>query len=213
MGAAAETTSNLDLSLYNYPYVAGGPQWSPDGQNLYYARVLRAWPAGFAQSAPQATERYEVSVRKFSLSSRSETELLRRATDGSFRVLESPDGKYLLTAIQNAAPRTVTVLLIPTDGSPATDLVTSSAGVGLGLVMWAPDSQSVFIRRNSGNGQVETWRYTLSGDGRPVGPAAQTNLGGAHVVSPDGSRVAFTTNSGPSQVRPYDLYAIDRLIE
>ena len=132
------------------------PQWAPDGRSLYFRRPIRKGPQAF-----------EEAWMRFDLADGKETELYRKVggnptlNSGAF-ILVSPDGRYLASKAASSGTARDPIIIIPTDGSPARELVSTTEPSRLGLLMWAPDSRSLFVKKRNG-AAIETWRYTLDG--------------------------------------------------
>jgi hypothetical protein len=110
----------------------------------------------------------------------------------------SPDGRYLASKAASSGAARDPIIIIPTDGSPARELVSTTEPSRLGLLMWAPDSRSLFVKKRNG-AAIETWRYTLDGAAHRVKDRTfdrvdNVSLGGIvgyAAVAPNGKQVVF----------------------
>jgi dipeptidyl aminopeptidase/acylaminoacyl peptidase len=121
------------------------PAWSPDGSKVYYRDDLD----GMA------------SLVERDLSTGRDRELIQRAALGGVNL--SPDGKYIATASQDAASKTVSWLLIPTNGDPVKELMRVNQPEGVGYWVWTPDSRAVVVRKRAGGNPDEAWRVPIDG--------------------------------------------------
>ena len=69
-------------------------------------------------------------------------------------LVASPDGRYLATLVKTpSASNETTLMIVPTDTGPPRALFTTR-DASLSLLMWAPDSESVIVRRSGGSSEV-----------------------------------------------------------
>jgi Tol biopolymer transport system component len=178
---------------------AAGVTPSPDGRFVYYRRH-------------PVTGRVEIVKRE--LASGQEVQLIRETDVPLVGWLEvSPDGRFIATPTGVGTATSNTVLLIPTDGSGARTLPQFGGAGRASVLGWAPDSGSVYLRkddRREGVEQVlrELWRVFL--DGRaPI--KLDTNLPsiGRAVVSPDGRQIAFHVNS---PAKPSEVWVMENFL-
>ena len=169
------------------------PLESPDGKYLYY-------PVEHDDGRETAVVRREVL-------SGQEKELLRRANIDRFLSL-SPDGKYLAVHEINAARAPVAVLLLPTSGDAAREIVRVSDPQRSGFFAWTPDGKSMLTRKMSGPGNAEHWLYPLDG-GEPVQLGAPRPGVPALAVHPDGKRVAYAAVTRP---QPFEIWALENFL-
>ena len=189
------------------------PEWAPDGRSLYFRRPLRT-----------KARTFEEAWMRFDLADGSETELFR-ATGGNgygvygASILVSPDGRYLASKAAGSGAARDPIIIIPTDGSPARELVSTTEPSSLGLLMWAPDSRSLFVKKRSGNA-IETWRYTFDGTPHRVRDTTFDRVDGVGLgvigfarVAPDGKHVVF----GEVELSEGDglehIWALERVVD
>jgi serine/threonine protein kinase len=181
------------------------PSWSPDGsQVLFYSANL--------QNTPSPPKLYVVGM-----DGGAPREILADTLStltGRLRAAWHPDGKRVsLWAEKRGAG--LTFLTAPLDGgsavtsqiSPAIDQQRRAAGVDLFDFQWAPSGQAIYFEGIS-RGVHNIWKVvvdaeSLSWIGGPerltTGPGPDGNL----ALSPDGSKLAFTTRQ--EQTRLWSL--------
>jgi len=120
---------------------------SPDAQFLYYGRYQVERSTG--------TQTFTI-VRRENASGK-DTDLVQRGNLNGMTL--SPDGRHLATVSIDKGTKRSSVLLVPTAGGAPHELMGDDR-VRLAVQMWAPDSRSLFVRKDS-----ELWRAPL--DGRP----------------------------------------------
>src|SRR5205823_4398684 len=121
---------------------------------------------------------------KRDLASGHEDELFQQTAETPLNL--SPDGRYIVTVSVDPSTNSRSILLIPTSGGEPRELIHD----GGNPVMWAPDSQSVLLRKG-----VELWRAPLDG-GQPSKLDVTLDPGmGAFRVHPDGRQVAIQMRS------------------
>jgi Tol biopolymer transport system component len=187
------------------------PIWTTDGKGIYYSRF---------SSAGQLT-----LIVERDLSSGNEREIIRRSGPRLLVVDLSPDGKYFVApdgdwfAGPPATPartRKWNVLLIPVSGGEARELMHGESHGG-GILMWAPDSRSVFVYsiRDKSTGDREVWRVSLD-DAEPQKLGLNVNflgpLGNSDQqfhVHPDGKRVAF---AAAAPTKPEEVWALENFL-
>jgi Tol biopolymer transport system component len=169
--------ASLVYAVPNAP-TAQLPEWSPDGQTLYY---LRRNSAGSEQTFIARN-----------LTSGNERELVRRPTLGGLQL--SWDGRYLATSVGGA------VVLVPTDGTaprefrpPAESTAVEPGGKppNFGAASWAPDSRSIIARLARADGPSELWRVSIDGGPPQKMQFALEAQALAFRISPDGAHVAY----------------------
>jgi len=171
------------------------PRLAPDGTHVYYSRHVFG-PTGTRERAFVA----------HNLASGEARELVRRPALGNVHL--SPDGRYIATASNDAAAKSLVVLLVPTSaGEQVRELMRADQSPGYGILAWAPDSRSVFLRRptQSTHAVHEMWRAPIDG-GKPakLDSTLEASIGGFR-VHPDGRRVAYQVSS-PS--KPAEVWVL-----
>lgn len=164
---------------------------SPDGRFLYYRRAVKAPGELLATS--------QIFVKR-DLASGNEREIIRRNNLGALML--SPDGRFIATGSIDASG-TQTFLLIPTSGGEPRELMQGERPGS--IQMWAPDSQSVFIRKGS-----ELWRAPLDG-GQPskLDVTMDPAMGPFFAVHPDGRQIAIQMN-GPN--KPAEIWVLENFL-
>ena len=113
----------------------------------------------------------------------------------------SPDGRYAVASKRHPSSGSIT-LVIPISGEGPRDVEGS-------FIMWAPDSQSMVLRKPSAGGESELWRVPVDGgDGRKL----EWKFGaGIRLVrpSPDGRRLAMMVTSTP---KPGEVWALENFL-
>jgi Tol biopolymer transport system component len=175
---------------------------APDGKTFYCIRQDGAESVFLAVDLASGTER----------------EIIRRANLGGLNL--SPDGRYLATPSIDPTDHARTFLVIPVDGGsprvviriagePEAEAQKNFKEGRMTIWSWAPDSQSVLIRKRSGGPpDYELWQGFVDGAiSRRVSAKAEPPLGrGGMRLSPDGGRVAFvvsgssTTERAPARI-------------
>jgi Tol biopolymer transport system component len=164
------------------------PTWSLDGRTLYY------WN--------RVNEDMEHVFVARNMASGAERELVRRAFLGALML--SPDGRFLVTETADRKTNERVILLVPTDGGAARDLMRIPSGVTgndlsrvnrgarLAPAFWAPDGQSVIARQQrEPEGPSELWQVPINTEpARKLPSVLQANVF-AFRISPDGRRVAY----------------------
>jgi Tol biopolymer transport system component len=178
--------------------------WAPDANMVY---TVRPW---MSDSRPAVVLSHDAA-------SGQEKELYRSSErvglPAKGRPL-SPDGKWLAVGRfvqkEDTATRPIKILLIPTSGGEARELVTIEAPQGLLDFCWTPDGKHIvysqYNRKGGFTSTVELWEIFMEGGTpRKLG----LSMGWLHQVSfhPDGKRIAFTAG-GQSW---YDVWVIENL--
>jgi Tol biopolymer transport system component len=182
------------------PLGAGGginPMWTPDGKRIVFTRLI-------TQADPRVA-----AVIERDLASGTEREIFRKTrpapwNPGWMFVDLSPDGRSVAAVVNEAWPGgetgTWSLLLAPVTGGEPRELMRGEAR-GADVLMWAPDSRSVFVTAIragvEGQGPRDVWRVPIDGSapqkldldlaslGRPFNSDQRMH------VHPDGRRVAF----------------------
>jgi Tol biopolymer transport system component len=195
-------TGETSLLVQKAGVQQGAAPWSPDGKKIYYRRV--------ASDGVAFVER--------DLASGNETELIRRATLGNVQL--SPDGRYIATGSVDPATNSSTFLLIPVAGGEPRELMRagSKADSAPSMLTWAPDSQSLLIRkRPSGENQSgEVWRALLDGsEARKLDEKLDPRLATAGIrLHPDGRQIAFTPDAltGAGWARSAEVWVLENFL-
>ena len=192
------------------------PMWAPDGKKIYYSRVSSAGNSAV------------IIERDFS--SGNEKEVIRRSWNGFWLFVDlSPDGKYLAAVDNEAWPGhnigKWNVLVIPTSGGEPKELMRGES-LGAGILMWAPDSRSIFVDSIKGSiladsikdrstDDREVWRVAIDGTepqklGLNVNWLSPPFNGDQQFhVHPDGKRVAFAATE---PARPREVWALENFL-
>jgi len=117
----------------------------------------------------------------------------------------SPDGKYVGLAFATPAPMYDSAWVIPIGGGEMRKLLTAEPPLVVSMVMWAPDSKSMFLRKSTTDGkQPEIWRVPIDG-----GPAVKVDIGinldnitRPFKVSPRGNQIAYVRDPEPIPAKP-----------
>ena len=181
-----DLASGLETTLVRASGALGGPsagyRLSADGESLYYRRPVSGHTAvGTPAQNGGGPLRYELVARDLA------TGRDRVLSVGPGLGLGSPNGRYQLRAIVDANTRIQLLVDLSTGGSER-ELMRYPLSEQTGLVMWAPDSNSILFRRDQ-----DLWWIPF--DGRsPRKLDIQIDFSrplSEIVVHPDGQRVAF----------------------
>jgi Tol biopolymer transport system component len=159
------------------------PKWSPDGTKVYYR-------TGLGAAGSLASTAFHVR----DLASGSERELIR-GNLGDVQL--SPDGRYIATFSRDQASSTISILLIPTDGGDARELMRESAATPIQPWIWAPDSRSIVILQGNLNTTPHSyWLVSLDGQKKELAADLdRLNASAAPRLSPDGRQIAFSVRT------------------
>ena len=167
----------------------GNASLSGDGRKLYYRRLLGP--------AERPLDMQQASFIEYDLATKSEREILRRFSLGAITL--SPDGKYILTGSVDPSGQSRSMIAIGIADGVVRELLRSPRVPGrnpLIPIAWAPDSQSVLLRRAPApDSPVEIWWAPL--DGREPRQAFTTAVLGRTRIHPDGRHVMFDAAEAP----------------
>jgi Tol biopolymer transport system component len=182
----ADSGAATPLLLSQEEARVNAPALSPDGTHMYYRVVT--------QSAIRIVDR--------TIASGSEREIVRRDREPSDRpnvlagLLLSPDGRQILTSTLEKTTSEVRLLAVSVATGESREVMRAKAAPE--VLIWAPDSRSVFIRQAPAAGPPEVLRVPVGG-GEPVkidwSPGPDT---ADFRVHPDGRRVVFVRTTGPA---------------
>jgi Tol biopolymer transport system component len=180
----------------------GVPAWSPDGKKFYYRKLVSQ----------------ELAFFELDLGSGRERELIHRALLGGPRL--SPDGRYIATASGDSAASARTFILIPVAGGEPRELMRAGSkgdysNLNLDLLMWAPDSRSLLIRKtfNDGKQSGELWQASLDGSpARKLDGELDPRLAtGGPRMHPDRLRIAFSPRPR-GEARPQEVCVLENFL-
>ncbi len=179
---------------------AASSELSRDGRSLYYMRTLPT-KAGIAEA--------DVIVER-NLVTGTEGEVIRRSCLFNFRL--SPDGQYIAAESTNATANARVVLLVPTRGGEARELMrvpsevkaedlnSFNLGQRVGVLGWVPDG-SLLVEKNPTDRTKarELWIVPMTGES-PKTVIGDSNIpaNGQISLSPDGRHFVYTiTEAAP----------------
>ena len=158
---------------------------SPDGRSLYYL--------GMAPDGDRA------AYYRRDLASGEETILLRMPNPAYGSL--SPDGRYL--AVNNAVvPREPRgVLLVPTSGGEAREVIHVDAPQRAFFFAWTPDGRSLLAQKHLDNQAVEMWKVPLDGsESAKLELKTAADVRNPLKVHPDGRQVVLQVPRKPEQI-------------
>jgi Tol biopolymer transport system component len=161
------------------------PQWSPDGQRLYYRRA--------------SSKDHDNAFIERDVASGNER-VIRRANQG--RLDLSPDGRQIAAAIDDSSSKSSAVMLIPVAGGEPRELIRVNHPQSFQILTWTPDGRGLLLAKSSSaeGKERELWLVPIS-DGKPRKVTSNLNIAGAFVrVHPDGRQIAFMTGSPTLEV-------------
>ena len=189
---------------------------SPDGLKVYYRKAAQA----DGKRVPSGSALVERD-----LATGSEKPLTRRALVESAMVRLSPDGRFVAAVGRDDSSSADALLLIPVAGGPTREAMrvdrlrapadgsaVDKPGLDLYSWGWAPDSQSILVkRRTGGSAPPETWWVPID-ERKPkrldTGAAGEV----AHIRwHPDGRRIALVQHD-PVPFKPYEVWVFENVL-
>jgi Tol biopolymer transport system component len=159
------------------------PQFSADGQRLYYA----------------ISKRGDVTFVERDLSSGSQRDVIRRTSLSS--IVLSPDGRFIATT-QDPNQQSAAVLLIPVGGGEPRELmrVTEPRFIQ-GVEGWAPDSRELIVSVAKTDAEEKDILLVSIDDGRfrPLEVPPGFRSGPIH-VRPDGQQISYVAGKNAQEV-------------
>jgi Tol biopolymer transport system component len=206
--AQTGAVSPIALDPLNHPAMRSAV-WAPDGKSIYYSRTLQ-------QGAETAFFRRDVT-------SGNETELIRRPLLGVPHL--SPDGRFLATPSVDPTTNSRLLLLVPTGGGEAREVIRIPSEVGLadlkvigkgqtiGAPIWAADSKSLLFRkyRSTTDEIWELWLFSLDGGAPQKLDATSANNRSLQKLHPDGKRILLATGSAAAP-RQTQVWALENFL-
>ena len=181
-------------------------QLSRDHETVYYRRPI----AG--------TSLFAILARD--MKTGAERELIRRARLGNFNI--SPDGKWLGLGLEPTPTERAGILLVPTAGGDARELVTApglgAAGaanlLSMGPGIWAPDSLSMIVRFSKPEGAPEfMWVPLDERQPRKLPEFEGLNPAGLR-LHPDGRRILFGAKPAtPEPSKPMEFWVLEGVVK
>ena len=169
---------------------ASAMAWDLDGQHVYLVRDL------------DRITRSEVSTGK-------EETLYRPLPDSTMgRLAVSPDGRWIAFTCASRPAKSQRLSVIPSGGGPARDLVEVPGGM-LGVGAWTRDGRRILFTQTTADEnhkhQGELWSVPFEG-----GPPRRLGLAMRALrdvrVSPDGTRIAFTSGYPESDLWVFENF-------
>lgn len=173
------------------PQFGAMPQWTPDGQSVYYR------------------DRNRIVRRHIAREHEDEVADLRGL--GTFEV--SPDGHWIAAKTRDDDAGTSKLLLMPADGGAPVEWLATAKGEefgGLRQLVWTPDSTGILVTKRTATG-FEVWHLRRQGEPRKLTVEVEdwpgkrlAAFGNAFTLAPDGRTVAFLTGTGTQEVWSLD---------
>lgn len=181
-----DAQSGIATPLFMLPEITSWysqPAVSRDGKTLYYRDVSPAAVRIVARDLASGTERVLLTQARGSGDAPSVLEGLTL----------SPDGSWIATSTKTPASGETTLRAVAVTSGERRELLAASKASPQ-VLMWAPDSRSLFVRRSLPGGGPEVLRIPMAGgDSNPVTWPFGSNARGFR-VHPDGRRLVFIEN-------------------
>ncbi len=159
------------------------PAVSRDGKTLYYRDVSPAAVRIVARDLASGTERVLLTQARGSGDAPSVLEGLTL----------SPDGSWIATSTKTPATGATTLRAVAVAGGETRELLAASKASPQ-VLMWAPDSRSLFVRRTLPGGGQEALRIPMTGGDPNVVTWPFGSNARSFRVHPDGRRLVFVEN-------------------
>ncbi|NUQ63836.1 MAG: M20/M25/M40 family metallo-hydrolase [Pirellulales bacterium] len=174
--------------------------WSPDGRRIAFASNRRAYTEAMTEAERKKFEVDPAFMIDLYIMD-SDGANVRRLTDapgydgGPFF---SPDGKRICWRRFSENAATAEIMTMNVDGSDQRQLTE------LGAMSWAPfyhpsGEYLIFTTNQHGFANFELYLVDAAGEKAPVRATYTKGFDGLPVFSPDGNRLAWTSNRGPSK--------------
>jgi len=194
-----DATTGSATPLVLGPPFGAMPQWSRDGQAVYY----RTWaePGAATNNARNGTR-----ILRWDVIRQENSELVDLPGLEAFDV--SPDGRWIVAKSRDAATNTSKLLLMPAEGGTLVEWLSAAPGEDVGgmrQLAWTPDSAGVLFTKRTGTG-VEIWHAPRHGQASKLTvdvegwPEKRLGFNTAFSLSPDGRSVAFLTGNSAQEV-------------
>jgi Tol biopolymer transport system component len=183
--ADAQSGQLTPVFLSESPLVGSFPQWSPDGQSLFYRRG----------------ENGTTIVAERNLATNQEREIAR----GPFgRTTISPDGQWIATTLANRSRKSSSLVLISVKDGAQREILTVTEPRALDAVSlaWVPNGRGLVVaqRLDANSLKKDIWFVPIDGS-LPRKLEIETNgLSDPFSVHPDGRRIAFTSGEETNEV-------------
>jgi Tol biopolymer transport system component len=163
---------------------------SPDGNTLFYSRVL------VDPDAPQGRKATQFRILARDLGTGQEREISGTPETGVHFLALSPDGQYMVLVARKA------LLILPSAGGEPRELLKLEGGFNAWAMAWTPDSRYLLILKGERR-QFELWRIAVAGgepecviDELPTAPDSWRRLR----IHPDGRQITFTSESAQQEL-------------
>jgi Tol biopolymer transport system component len=180
----------------DFPYITAV---APDAATVYYRHVTPSAVRILARDVTSNTERVLLGQP--------------RAENAPPNVLVglslSPDGAWIVTSTKESANGATTLRAVSTKTGEPTTLLTASAA-STQVLMWAPDSQSLFVRRQLTGGTPEVLRVRLAGGEAEKIAWTLGNDTRDFRVHPDGRRLVCVRNGSGGRAELRALAGVAR---
>jgi Tol biopolymer transport system component len=178
-----DATSGSTKLITDKPEVPFWADWWPDGRSIYYANQR--------PNEPLVLFRHDIG-------SDVEAEIFRTSACSRGRGRVSPDARTIACTRNDPNARTVTLMVVPLDGSAAKALMRVPLPEGFYPWQWTPDSRAILAHKIVPGGTDELWLAPLDGEPRLLHVDMRNWSGepGDFDLSPDGKRIAFVASAG-----------------